>query len=94
MRQFEALAHAGDIRQRGFIAGIELVQDRATKAEFRPEDKVGIRVTKAARKRGLITRPLGNVIVIMPPLCISEGELDQMLDILFESIREATEREP
>ncbi len=90
LEEFRALEHVGDVRQRGLIAGIELVKNRGTKAEYEPAEKVGIRVTRAARKRGLITRPLGNVIVIMPPLCISAEDLDRMLDILFESIRGST----
>ncbi len=87
---FRELEHVGDVRQCGLIAGIELVKDRRTKAEYDAADKIGIRVTNAARKRGLITRPLTNVIVIMPPLCISERELDTLLDVLFESIQEVT----
>ena len=89
--QFRTLGHVGDVRQRGLIAGIELVQDRDSKAEYPPVAEIGARVTKAARKSGLLTRPLGNVIVIMPPLCISPGELDRMLDILLESVRRVTE---
>ena len=93
LEDFRRLEHAGDVRQRGLIAGVELVRDRATRAEYDPAGKVGIRVTQAARKRGLITRPLGNVIVIMPPLCTTERELDRMLDVLLESIEHVTERE-
>jgi len=88
---FRQLEHVGDVRQRGLMAGVELVRDRETKAEYGPVAKVGARVTQAARTRGVITRPLGNVIVVMPPLCISEGELDALLDVLFESVREVTE---
>ncbi len=91
LEQFAELEHAGDVRQRGLIAAVELVRDAGTKEPYSPGEKVGIRVTKAARKRGLITRPLGNVIVIMPPLVISEDELDRMLDILYDTIREVTE---
>ena len=90
---FRALEHVGDVRRRGLIAGIELVRDRTTKAEYEPADWVGIRVAQAARKRGLITRPLGNVIVIMPALAMSAETLDRMLDVLYESIREVTEQE-
>ncbi len=89
--QFAELEHAGDIRQCGLIAAVELVRDAGTKEDYRPGEKVGIRVTQAARKRGLITRPLGNVIVIMPPLAIGEDDLDRMLDILYDAIREVTE---
>ena len=90
--EFRELEHVGDVRQCGLIAGIELVRDRATKAEYEPGERIGIRVTGAARRRGLITRPLGNVIVIMPALVMSARTLDRMLDILYESIREVTEQ--
>jgi adenosylmethionine-8-amino-7-oxononanoate aminotransferase len=88
---FRELEHVGDVRQRGLIAGIELVRDRATKEEYEPADRVGIRVTQAARRRGVVTRPLSNVTVVMPPLCITEAELDRLIAVLFESIREVTE---
>ena len=91
LERFKELDHVGDVRQCGLIAGLELVRDRATKAEYEPAEKIGIHVTTAARRRGLITRPLGNVLVIMPPLCIREDELDRLLDILFDAIREVTE---
>ncbi len=92
LEEFWRLEHVGDIRQCGLIAGIELVRDRATKEEYALGDRTGIRVTQAARKRGLVTRPLGNVIVVMPALSMDDGTLDRMLDILFDSIREVTEK--
>ncbi len=88
---FRRLEHVGDVRQCGLIAGIELVRDRATKREYGLADRVGMRVAQAARKRGLVTRPLGNVIVVMPALSMDEATLDRMLDILFDSIEEVTE---
>ncbi len=81
----------GDIRQKGIMIGIELVADKTSKADFAPEQKVGHRVILEARKRGLIIRPLGNVIVLMPPLGISMEEVDRLCDITFESIRAVTE---
>lgn len=86
------LQHVGEIRQRGFMVGIELVADRTTKEEFPPADKIGHRVILAARKRGLIIRPLGNVIVLMPPLSISKAEIDRLCDMTAASIREVTEQ--
>ncbi|MEW6357733.1 MAG: adenosylmethionine--8-amino-7-oxononanoate transaminase [Planctomycetota bacterium] len=91
LNEFHDLEHVGDVRQRGFMAGIELVRDRATKAPYPWQEKVGIQVIMAARPRGLIIRPLGNVIVIMPPLCITEDQLNRMLDIIHECIRLVTE---
>ncbi len=93
LEQFRNLEHVGDVRQRGLIAGIELVEDRRTKKEYPPAENVGMRVTRAARDRGLITRPLSDVMIVMPPLCISNSELDSLLDILLDSIRQVTERE-
>jgi len=91
VRRFRDLPHVGDVRQRGFMSGIELVRDRATREEYAYGDKMGIRVTEEARRRGLVTRPLGDVIVVMPSLAITEDLLSRMMDILFESIRAATE---
>ena len=85
------LKHVGEIRQRGFMVGIELVVDREGRGEFPPEAKIGHQVTLAARRRGLIIRPLGNVIVLMPPLSINSEELDRLCDITAASIREVTE---
>jgi adenosylmethionine-8-amino-7-oxononanoate aminotransferase len=84
-------AHVGDIRQRGFMVGIELVKDRRTKEPYPLEEKVGIRVTREARRRGLIIRPLGNVIVLMPPLSISLSDLKRTVKIVHNAIEKVTE---
>jgi len=81
------LSHVGNIRQKGFMVGIELVKERATKTPYPAADKIGARVVLECRKRGLIIRPLGDVIVLMPPLSISLQELKKMVQIVFESIR-------
>jgi adenosylmethionine-8-amino-7-oxononanoate aminotransferase len=91
MGQFKQLEHVGDIRQRGFMAGIELVKNRETKEPYPLEDKMGIRVILECRKKGLILRPLGNVIVLMPPLAISLRELKRMTDIAYAAIKKVTE---
>ena len=49
---------------------------------------MGIKVCRAMRKRGVLTRPIGNVIVIMPPYCISAEQLGRIFDVLAESIRQ------
>lgn len=82
----EQLAHVGDIRQRGFMVGIELVRDKQTKEPYPLETRVGHRVAAAARERGLLIRPLGNVVVLLPPLSVSRDELARMVEILRESI--------
>lgn len=90
---FKTLDHVGEVRQRGFMVGIELVKEKATKKPYPIEAKMGMRVTRECRKRGLIIRPLGNVIVLMPPLSISPNELARMLRIARASIKEVTEKE-
>ncbi|WP_367359342.1 adenosylmethionine--8-amino-7-oxononanoate transaminase [Syntrophus buswellii] len=81
------LGHVGEIRQRGFMVGIELVADKKTKELYPPGARIGHRVILEARKRGLIIRPLGDVIVLMPPLCITNEEIDRLCEITLDSIR-------
>ncbi|MDH4154798.1 MAG: adenosylmethionine--8-amino-7-oxononanoate transaminase [Nitrospira sp.] len=81
-----AIPRVGDIRQRGFMVGIELVKEKTTKAPYPLSAKVGHRVSAIARSKGLILRPIGNVLVLMPPLSISKGELKKTVEILKQSI--------
>lgn len=90
-RDFAPLPHVGDVRQWGLMAGIELVADRKSRSPYAPGERIGHKVILAARRRGVILRPLGNVIVLMPPLCISADELDKLCQVTLESIREVTE---
>jgi adenosylmethionine---8-amino-7-oxononanoate aminotransferase len=78
----------GDIRQRGLMAGIELVQDRMAKRPFPSALRVGARVCRLARDRGVLLRPLGEVLVVMPPLAIELSLLDQLCSVLYDCIRE------
>lgn len=90
LERFKDLPHVGDIRQLGLMAGIELVEDKASKRPYPYEQRVGHRVSMEARKHGVIIRPLGDVIVLMPPLSISEEELDRLLDAVFHAIKAVT----
>ena len=92
LKEFEELKHVGDIRQKGFMVGIELVKDRETKEEYPYEERVGFQVIYKARERGVIIRPLGNVIIILPPLSISLDELDKLIDVIKWAIKEVTEK--
>lgn len=89
LESFYNLPWVGDIRQKGLMVGIELVQDKASKEPFPVSTGIGHRVTLEARNRGLITRPLGNVIVLMPVLSMSVQELEQVLQITYASIEAA-----
>lgn len=93
LQQFRNLRHVGDVRQLGFMVGIELVKDRETREEYPKASRTGMRVVKEARRRGLIIRPLGDVVVLMPPLGITMSELGEVLDITYQSIRCVTDDE-
>jgi len=72
--------HVGDIRGKGLMIGIELAKDRATKESFPPANRTGREILKAAAQRGLITRALGDTLVFAPPLIITRGEADELVD--------------
>jgi adenosylmethionine-8-amino-7-oxononanoate aminotransferase len=80
----------GDCRQLGMAAGIELVQERESKTPYPWEERVGMRVCLEARKHGLFLRPLGNIIVVFPPLAISLEEIDFLMDGIAASINTIT----
>ncbi|WP_223829768.1 adenosylmethionine--8-amino-7-oxononanoate transaminase [Paenibacillus arenilitoris] len=84
------LVHVGDVRQQGLMVGIELVRDKSTKEPFPWADRIGVRAAQRARELGMLTRPLGHVVVFMPPLASTEAELDEMTDILVKAIDDAT----
>ena len=79
------------MRQCGLIAGVELVRDRQTKEPFAWEEQRGIAVCNFARSRGVLARPLGNVLVVLPPLAITLDELDRIMLALEEGIIAVTE---
>ncbi len=87
LKKFYNLPSVGDIRQKGLMVGIELVKDRTTKEPFPWEERIGVRVCQEVRKHGVILRPLGNVIVLMPPLAISMPEIDRLLEATYQSIK-------
>jgi adenosylmethionine-8-amino-7-oxononanoate aminotransferase len=78
----------GDIRQAGLLAGIELVADRRTKTPFTPSARVGYRIGLALREKGIFLRPLGDVLVIVLPLSVSEDEVRHLVEGL-RSVLEA-----
>lgn len=90
LKRFGDLPAVGEVRQRGFMVGIELVRSRKAKKPYPPGAKIGQNVTLAARKRGAIIRPLSDVIVLMPPPAIDAGTLKELVDVTYDSIKEAT----
>ena len=82
-------AHVADVRQTGMIAAIELVADKTTRTPFPASERRGLRVYRHGLERGVVLRPLGNVVYFMPPFCIDEGEIDFMVDVAIEGIERA-----
>ena len=82
----------GDVRQVGLMAGIELVRNWRTRQPFDLRERVGIRVCEAMARRGVLTRPIGNVIVLMPPYCTTRAQVRKMVHAAHESICEVTGR--
>jgi len=85
------LAHVGDVRRKGLMVGIELVADCASREPYPYEVAVGDKVCAAVRQRGVILRPLGDVVVLMPPLSITLDEIDLLAGATGDAIREVTE---
>ena len=83
--------HVGHIRQCGLAAGVELVQDKETKRSYPWEEKRGIRVCQVARKYGVFSRPLGNTVVVFPPLAITAEELVFLMEGLKKAISAVTD---
>ena len=88
LKDLWSLPSVGDIRQVGLIAGIELVRDWRTREAYDWRERAGIRVCDAMARRGVLTRPIGNVIVLMPPYCTSASQARRMIGVLHESIDE------
>lgn len=84
------LSSVFEIRQRGLMVGIELMRDPERRTAYAPAERMGHRVILAARKRGVVLRPLGDVLVLMPPLSITAAEIETLVAVAAESIAEAT----
>ncbi len=82
--------HVGDIRQVGLMIAIELVADKKTKLSYPLEMRVGGAVCQEAKSRGVLLRPLGNVIAIVPPLSITLDELEKIITVVGAAIRKVT----
>jgi adenosylmethionine-8-amino-7-oxononanoate aminotransferase len=84
------LPHVGEVRQRGVMVGIELVADRETRRPYPAGERRGAKACEAAVARGAWIRPLGDVVILMPPYCISDADLDRLTSTVGEAVAEAT----
>jgi adenosylmethionine-8-amino-7-oxononanoate transaminase len=87
---FNSLRHVGEVRQCGFMVGIELVKDKQTKETYSWNDDTINKVMLKAREKNILIRPLDNVIVIMPPLSIKNWELKKLIRGIYESVKKVT----
>jgi adenosylmethionine-8-amino-7-oxononanoate aminotransferase len=83
-----SLPNVGDVRQVGLIAGVELVKNWKTREPIPMKERAGIRVCDAMARRGVLTRPVGNVIVLMPPYCTTPAQGRRIVSALRESVQE------
>ncbi|HEY2590042.1 MAG TPA: adenosylmethionine--8-amino-7-oxononanoate transaminase [Steroidobacteraceae bacterium] len=82
--------HVAEVRQRGMIAAIELVRDKARREPYRWQERRGLAVYRHGLERGVLLRPIGNVIYFMPPYVIAPEEIDLMVEVAREGIELAT----
>jgi len=91
LKEFTGLKHVGDVRNKGFMVGIELVRDKDTQEPYAPGMKMGWKVADLAMEDEVLIRPLGNVVVLMPPIGIPMDDLKKLLRVTYNSIKKATE---
>jgi adenosylmethionine-8-amino-7-oxononanoate aminotransferase len=87
-QRFWSHPNVGDVRQEGLICAIEIVRDFDTRESFPFADRIGHRICEAARAHGLLTRPVGDVLVLMPPYCTTHAQLKQMIEALWLGLNE------
>ena len=80
--------HVGEIRQKGLMVGIEVVEDKATRKSFDPRRRMGAEVCARVRRLGVILRPLGDVMVLMPPLAMGMPDLNTLVDAIAQAIHQ------
>ena len=90
LAEIEDRPHVGEVRRKGVMVGIELVEDKESKRPFPPARRMGHQVTLSARKRGVIVRPLGDVVVLMPAPAMPAELIHRLCDVVFEAIDEVT----
>ncbi|HMB75270.1 MAG TPA: aminotransferase class III-fold pyridoxal phosphate-dependent enzyme, partial [Kiloniellaceae bacterium] len=89
LRGLERHDIVGQVRGSHFMVGVEFVKDKASKDVFDDDAAVGKRVASEAQQRGLIVRPLANMVIFSPPLILTEAQIDEMVSIFSESIQGA-----
>jgi adenosylmethionine-8-amino-7-oxononanoate aminotransferase len=89
VERFQAHPHVAEVRQTGMIVAIELVKNKQTREAYPWQQRRGLKVYRYALEKGVLLRPLGNVIYFMPPYVISEPEISLMVDVCWQGIEHA-----
>jgi adenosylmethionine---8-amino-7-oxononanoate aminotransferase len=92
LEKAEGLNHVGEVRSIGMITAIEIVKDKESKVSYPFEMRVGYEIYKIALKKGLVLRPIGNVLYFIPPYIINKEEIEFMVNTCFESIEDYFQR--
>ncbi|OQA03798.1 MAG: L-Lysine-8-amino-7-oxononanoate aminotransferase [Planctomycetes bacterium ADurb.Bin401] len=87
LNEISNLDFVGDVRQCGMMAGIEIVENKKTKESFAYEKLTGAKLCAAMRSKGVMMRPLSDVIVLMPPVGIDLDTLEKLLNVVFDMIK-------
>jgi adenosylmethionine---8-amino-7-oxononanoate aminotransferase len=89
-RELERHPHVAEVRQHGMILAIELVRDKAARTPYAWQERRGLTVYRHGLERGVLLRPIGNIVYFMPPYVITPDEIDMMVDVASEGIEQAT----
>jgi adenosylmethionine-8-amino-7-oxononanoate aminotransferase len=87
---FQDHPHVAEVRQTGMILAIEMAKDKTTRTPFDRHERRGLRIYRHGLQRGVLLRPLGDVIYFMPPYIITPDEIQLMAEVAWEGIQQAT----
>lgn len=87
LERFRGLEYVGDVRSLGLVGALELVKNKKTKEGFSAKQRIGFRLYKEGLKKGLVLRPLGDIIYFFLPLCIRKEELEDIMERAYAVIK-------
>ena len=91
LQEFNGLKSVSEIRNKGLMAGIDLIKNKTTGEKFSLKERMGKKVCDSALKKGILLRPLGDTIVLMPPISINNSEIKKLTKATYKAIKDVTE---